>query len=180
VVYFSGKLTGEPNPNELPARFTLNFAVKTALSGSSGWIPKKQFSDVAHDIGFVDFHGFPISLLERYKGQTVKSLFICSLELATGKPAVIKPTSHLEVGNIKINLGALNETEIKPTKLAEINHIPFHDILETDEWRPKVRDKVVILGYDGEKIHKIKTDHGPIPAHRLFVHVLQAMVENDT
>ena len=168
----------EQSPNLLPERFTLPVEAETSISGNSGWIPIPRFTTSAYDIGFVDYQGFPVSLLETYRGKTVKSLFLCSIELAIGKKAIIEPGRKTVIGSIVLKLDTLNQTSVSLESIHKINYIPFHDILEKDDWFTRVKNKVVILGYDGPKIPTIETKFGAFSAHRLYIKVLQELLRN--
>jgi hypothetical protein len=52
-----------------------------------------------------------------------------------------------------------------------LNYIPLHEVLgDADKsWQAKVRQSVVILGYDGTNIHSIETSIGALGAHRFFI-----------
>jgi hypothetical protein len=158
----------------------LKHKIHTKFEGNSGWIPEAQFAASAYDIGFVDFDGFPISLIETYKGHAVKSLFLSTIEFVTGRTAEISPERHIQVGNLTFEMGTSNQTHVNFNSLIEIKYIPFHEVLDGVGWKNKVKDKIVILGYDGSRIPKIETNQGAIPIHRLFVHVLQTLFQNGT
>ena len=170
----------EVSPNILSERFTLPIKANTSIEGNSGWIPALRFSSVAYDIGFADYDGFPLPLVENYKGRIVKSLFLSAIELAIGAIAIIEPGQQATIGHVALRLNSLNQVSVDLQSLAPLQYIPFHDVLETENWVEKIKGKVVILGYDGPKIHKLKTTHGFIPAHRLYVHVLKALLQDGT
>jgi hypothetical protein len=150
------------------------------MDGNSGWIPSPRFTTTAHEICFVDYQGFPVSLLETYGGKTVKSLFLCSIELAIGKKAIIQPGRKAVVGSIILNLDPLNQTSVALKSLHPLTYIPFYDVLENDEWFDQVKDKLVILGYDGSKMPTIETELGAISAHRLYINVLRELFQDGT
>ena len=57
----------------------------------------------------------------------------------------------------------------------QIEYVPFHDLLEKAAMPGTLKDKVVILGYDGERIDRFETPAGKVKAHRLFVYGLDAL-----
>ena len=170
----------EASPNNLPARFTLPLKTETSIKGESGWIPDLKFSTAAYDIGFVDFNGFPVPLLETYKGRTVKSLFLPAIELAYGDKAFIESGRQARIGPVTLNLNATNQVAVDLQSLPEMHYIPFHDVLENQNWSNQVKGKVVIFGYDGPKIHRIETKLGPVAAHKMFIYVLRALLQDDS
>lgn len=169
----------EQSPNDLPTRFTIPLQADTSIKGNSGWIPVARFADNAHDICFADYQGMPLPIIETYRDRTVKSLLLCTLELATGKQAMIKSGEHVKIGDTRYEIDSLNRVPVKPDMKPELRYIPLHQVLENDDWANRVDGKIVILGYDGPQIHTIQSDIGNIAAHRYFVYLLREMLEND-
>jgi hypothetical protein len=169
----------EQTPNDLPTRFTIPLQADTAIKGDSGWIPVARFADNAHDICFADYQGMPLPVVETYRDRTVKSLLLCTLELATGNQAVIKPGKSVKIGDISHELDSLNRVSVSLDKQPALHYIPLHEVLENDDWASRVTGKLVILGYDGAQIHGIQTESGSIAAHRYFVYLLHDMLENE-
>ncbi|MBT8447469.1 MAG: hypothetical protein KJO38_09985, partial [Gammaproteobacteria bacterium] len=168
---------GEPAPHPLPSRFTLPFSAATAISGSSGWIPAPRFAAAAAGIGFADYDGLPVALLETYRERTVKSLLLASLELAMGGPADIDPGHHVTAGSWSFALDPLNRAAATPAAWPPLDYLPFHALLEDGGRADRLVGKVVILGYDGARIPMLETPLGAISAHRLFIRVLEALFE---
>ncbi len=73
-----------------------------------------------------------------------------------------------------------NQVVVNLQSLPTMQYIPFHDVLENHNWTDQVKDKVVILGYDGSKIHKIETKLGSVPAHKMYIYVLKALLQDGT
>jgi len=169
----------EAKPNPLPARFTFpQLKAETAVSGQSGWLPLPLLADQAASIGFVDIASpANVPLLETYQGQTVKSLVVCAIELATGKPAVITPGKSLSFGEQRLILDGKNQTTAKLPETDVLKYIPFHKLLDKSAPASALAGKVVILGYDGPKIHSLETSIGKVKAHRLFVYSLKGIYE---
>ena len=165
---------GEAHPNPLPERcFLSGMKARTAVAGRNGLIPLPMFATNALDIGFVNFSATEVPLLETYQERTVKSLFICAIELATGKRAVIEPGSRITFGSLQLPMDARNCIQTKLPPKDELSYVPFEKLLAGEIPEKQIHGKVVILGYDGPQIHSFPTSIGQIRAHRLFVHALQ-------
>jgi hypothetical protein len=168
----------ERTPNPLPERFTLlNMEATTAVSGISGWIPLQRFSERAHDIGFVDVASLSVPILETYRGQTVKSLVLCAVELAAGKRSVIQPARSITIGKNMLKLDARNQVVVSLRGEQAIQYIPFHALLDGNVRDGELEGKVVVLAYDGPNIHAVTTSIGTVKAHRFFVYVLRSVYE---
>jgi hypothetical protein len=168
----------ENNPNHLQDRFTLTEELEASITGRSGWIPTLQLAENAKDVCFVDFEGFPLPSIEEYRGKSVKSLFLCALEIGVNAPAKITAGSKVEIGHLSYKLDSLNRFALVVPPSKEFEYIPFYKILENENYVEQVQDKVVIIGYTGPKIHKIKTEFGEIAAHELFIQTLHSLYES--
>lgn len=168
----------EAHPNPLPTQFTLpRVKAETAVTGKSGWIPLPIFTEHARDVGFVDSASTTVPLIETYQGQTVKSLWLCSCELALGQSANIEPGTRITFGKKVLPLDSKNQFTAPLPKQDALKYIPFHTLLDGTVPVGTLRGKVVILGYDGPGIHSFETPIGKIKAHRLFVYALQGIYE---
>ncbi len=167
----------EAHPNPLPARFSLSISTATAVSGKSGWLPLPAFTERAAGIGFVDFDSTNAPLLETYQGRTVKSLLLCCLEMAEGRPAEIHPGHDIAIGALDLPVDSLDRRPAKLPSRDDCPYIPFHRFLSGEIPPDAIRDKVVIIGYDGAKIHAIATPIGPVHAHRFFIYILQSLCD---
>jgi hypothetical protein len=170
----------ETSPNPFPQRFILtNLNADMSLSGRSGWIPLPTLASNAHDIGFVDLDGdvaTAVPMLERYQEQVVKTLVLCCLEAATGGKAVIDPGKKLTLANGNtLPLDFQNRVPAKLPSKDELSYIPFHIFIAGKTPAKRVAGKVLIIGYDGEKIPVVQTPVGPVRAHRLFVRQLRTV-----
>jgi len=165
----------EAQPNPLPARFQLPITAVTATAGKSGWIPLPLFADHAAAIGFVDFDSAKAPLLETYRGQTVKSLLVNCLEMAENHAAEVRPGHDIAFGAFHLAVDSLNRCSAALPPGDDYSYIPFHRFLSGDVSPDAIRDKVVIIGYDGPKIHSIATPRGPLRAHRFFIYILQSI-----
>ncbi|WP_395009819.1 CHASE2 domain-containing protein [Undibacterium sp.] len=169
----------EKGPNPLEDRFTLPGArFKTAVSGSSGWIPLPEFSRRAHDVCFVDFASSPAPIVEQYQNKTVKSLLVCAAELAIGHKAVIRPVKDISFDNQTAFLDSLNRVTITLHREKALATFDFNNLLNGSIPPSALRNKVVIIGYDGPSIPLVKSPIGTMGAHRLFVLMLKGFYEN--
>lgn len=158
--------------NPLPARFFQDVVVgnfKTSLTGTSGWIPLAPFAAAAHDIGFVDIASpDSVPMIESYQGKPVKSLTLAALELATGERAKVESGVRLTLGSQSL---ALTEDNLVALKLTTVNlpdALPFTALLGGKFDKSLFRNKVVVIAYDGAKMHFLTTKAGTVKAHRLF------------
>ena len=169
----------QPQSNALPNRFAFpRVKVQTQISGQAGWIPLRRFSAKAAGVGFVDLSTpTVVPLLETYQSETVKSLTVCCIELATGKQAIIVPGQSLRFGTHELRVDSRNCVSAKLPAEDALEYIPFHRLVGGEILVSEIKGKIVILGYDGTQIHSISTSIGPIRAHRFFVYVLKSVYE---
>lgn len=158
--------------NPLPARFfpgVVSGNFKVSLTGTSGWIPLAPFAAAAYDIGFVDISSPDnLPMIESYQGKPVKSLALAALELATGEQAKINSGKQIIFGKQSITLTADNQVALNLGSVALTDYVPFSALLEGKVGKAQFRDKVVVIAYDGSKMHFLTTKAGTIKAHRLF------------
>lgn len=169
----------EAAPNQLPARFYiqgLNLSGSTVLSGKSGWLPLPSLADRAVAVGFVDIvSSSRVPIVESYQGRIVKSLYLCALEMAFDGQALIEPGKALTLAGRKIRLDAANSVLAEFPQGDTLDYVPFHELLSKPEAFKKLKGKIVVLGYDGAKIHALATPVGWRKAHRVFWHGLQSL-----
>lgn len=169
----------EKAPNPLEGRFTLPGAsFKTAVSGSSGWIPRPEFSRRAHDVCFVDFDSSPAPIVEMYQGKTVKSLLACAAELAAGHKAVIRPVKDISIADQTAFLDSLNRVTITLRHEKVLASFDFNSLLDGSIPPSALRNRVVVIGYDGSSIPQVSSPVGTMGAHRLFVLMLKGFYES--
>lgn len=166
----------ELQANPLPARFitgavTGNF--KSSLTGTSGWVPLAPFAAAAADIGFVDIASpDSVPMIESYQNKPVKSLTLAALEIALGETAKIEGGTRITLGKRSVALTDDNQVSLKLASVALPDYVPLAVLLDGKINRAileeKFRDKVVVIGYDGEKMHFLTTNVGMVKAHRLF------------
>ena len=153
---------------------------KTMISGKRGLIPIPIFADKAFDVGFVDFDPMQVPLVETYQSRTVKSLLLCSLELSTGEKAVFNPGKKLVFGKQELALDEKNSIVRRLPSKDDLTYVPFNQFLTGKIPASLVEGKVIIIGYDGAKMHSLPTSIGPIRAHRIFVYDLKNAYEKLT
>jgi CHASE2 domain-containing sensor protein len=168
--------------NALPERFriaqTNDLELKEVMSSERGYLPLPIFSKCARGVGFVDLAGDrtdSVPLVEGYQDNLVKSLYVNALELELRETAVYKG-DRVIFGAKTLSFNSLGEHRIKA--LPELDYVPFHDVLKSRVSMNQFKDKVIILGYDGRRIHSIKTKWGEIKAHRLLVQSLLALTDD--
>ncbi|MGV3755761.1 MAG: hypothetical protein ACO1QS_10305, partial [Verrucomicrobiota bacterium] len=147
------------------------------VSGRSGWIPLPLFSEQAKAIGFVDSASTTVPMLETYQGRTVKSLVLCSMEMVPGQSAVIEPGKKISIGQKTWKLDTKNRLAGNLPKADDLKYVPFHQLLDRSAPAKLFAGKVVILGYDGPKIHTLDSAIGKVKAHRMFVYSLRGIYE---
>jgi hypothetical protein len=161
----------EGTTNGLEPRFTVNAVPTPGLlplfSGDKALIPLKRFRRCAEDVGFVDSTVSEIPLVEIYQGKMVKSLHLIALEMASNQKAEIGPSGSVRLGKTRLDL---KHHIVFPTTNS-LSYIPLHEVISdaANTWQTKVKQSVVILGYDGKNIHSIETPLGPLGAHRFFI-----------
>jgi hypothetical protein len=171
-------LCSDGTEQALPTRFALThtnkFWFKSVLADVQGYIPLEQFSACARGIGFVDLirpEGIP--LVESYRGQFVPSFYVSALELETGEHANFSSGTNVVFGTRRLSLN--QDAEHTVAHLPSLDYIAFRDVLNGVVAKERLKSKVVIVGYEGDRIHKIATKWGEIGAHRLFIQSLFAL-----
>ena len=65
-----------------------------------------------------------------------------------------------------------NQVVLKLSSVVLPDYVSFTALLDgkinSAQLQEKFRDKVVVIGYDGEKMHFLTTNAGLVKAHRLF------------
>lgn len=165
-------------PNELPPRFFLKgIESNTLVAGDSAWIPFSLLLTNVADVGFVDFGTENVPMVELYQEKPVKSLVLCSIELALQKKARIEPRKQISFGSKTIALTKDDEVKVDLPDPAKIKYYAFHKILDGSVPKAALAGKVVIIAYDGENVHSLPTRHGKVKAHRLFVACLKGVYD---
>lgn len=167
----------EAHPNVLASRFTLAGSFNVGAAGSSAWIPLPRFAKNARDVGFVDFNSMTVPMIEHYKSKGVRSLVLCAIELAEGKAAVMNPGSQIEIGRRIIKVDSLNQTVARPGNSQSVHGISFLSLMNGAVDASLLKNKVVILAYDGAHAEVLSTPYGPMSAHRYFVNILRSIYD---
>jgi CHASE2 domain-containing sensor protein len=168
----------EPNANGLADRFYLELDGKfrAALSGDSGWLPLPQFAENAAGIGFVDIRKTDsVPIVEMYKGRPVPSLGYAILAYCLPNLRIDK--GRLVNGERTIKIGDNGEVAVRYPKQDNLTAFSFYDLV-TRRLDPSLfADKIVIIGYDGEAMDKLKTPIGMVKSHRVFIYTLYDLYE---
>jgi CHASE2 domain-containing sensor protein len=165
--------------NALPKRFCIpkndDLGLDSVMWSDRGYMPLPIFSKCARGVGFVDLERTDsVPLVEAYQEDLVKSLYVTALELQLGETAIYRGTNVI-FGSKALSFNSVGEHPIKA--LPKLEYVPFHHVLSRKTRLDRFKDKVIILGYEGRRIHSIKTRWGEIKAHRLFVQSLLALTE---
>ncbi len=169
----------ELKPNPLAPRFIrtdLSLAPGAALAGTNGWLPLTSFADTATAVGFIDDLN-PAPVLELYRGQTVPSLYLATLELMLGGKVEIEPNRSLRFKGPALPLDAKNRVHLPWPKEDNLAYVALLDLLRGTTPRGTLQDKVVILAYDGEQMQTFDTPIGKVKAHRLFYYELCSLYD---
>jgi CHASE2 domain-containing sensor protein len=164
----------EADPQPLLPRFHLpgRWSGKTVIEGQNGWIPRLRFQTNAHSVGFVDLGPGSVTnvaLLERYRGRAVKSLSLAALEVGAGTNAVLESGRRVRLGPATLAMDSQQQVAVAPLRSDELPFHSFGDLANGRIPREKIAGKVVLIGYDGDKLHSLETPGGPVPPHRFFV-----------
>jgi hypothetical protein len=170
---------GEARPNVLAKKFTVGGAYPDArllVGGSRGLIPAEKFIRCAKDIGFVDLVDTSHApILEEYDGDKVKSLYLCTLELMTGCKAEITATNVVWFGRRSLAVGPHWQHDVKLPPKDEMQYVSLKRLLTDDQTIPELVGSIVVLGYDGPKIHTLNTSIGNVRAHRYWWYTLHGL-----
>jgi adenylate cyclase len=161
----------EQFPNPLPERFFVSGlgADTQSISGKSGWLPIPAFAAGAVDVGFVDIRTTDaIPTFEEYGGRPVKSLATCCLELAVGGHAKIIPGKLFTIEGRSASLDAYSQVHIELPTRDNLEYVPFLDFIRGGVAANYIKDRVVIIGYDGQGMPTVSTPVGKLKLHRAF------------
>ena len=172
---------GSSSPVPVPGRFKLDVSGSPAAApASSGGLPIPVFLSLAYGLGFVDnFTSSRVPLVERLGNGHVKSLYVPILELALNVGAHLTPGISMEFGSSVLRLDARNEATITFPQRDDMRYISLVDFLEKTP-RPEVKDRVVIIGYDGDRSPTVQTPIGALKIHRAFYYVLVSIYRSLT
>ena len=168
--------------NPLPEKFfvpQLKVSTYAGISGKSGWLPLPMFASAAADVGFVDVVGSDVCpVLECYQGRYVRSLPLAAVEFALGARAEIMPGKRLKLNGVDVALDEFNQYPVTYPDKDALKYLPFHRLLlAADADLKTLEDRVVILGYDGDKIDRMDTPLGKMESHRVFYYGLISLYD---
>ena len=115
-------------------------------------------------------------LVERFRDDYVKSLYTCCIELATGEAARVTPGKSVRFGNGTLELDRRSEAAVRYPAKDDLKYIPFVDLLD-GKAQSELKDRVVVIGWDGEAFQPIETPMGRVKPHRVFVYALMSLYE---
>ncbi len=69
---------------------------------------------------------------------------------------------------IAVKLDENNQIRLGKIESRELAYTSFSQLLDGKADVARLRDKVVVIAYDGSKMHALTTSAGPVKAHRLF------------
>jgi len=166
----------EKRPNDFPAKFLpVNYhtSFNNLIQGKSGWIPLTMFSKEANDLGFADIQNTSyVPLFEQYQGKVVKSLYLCALEESVEKGTFKISEKALKGERSTLQIVSGSNVKISYPKEDNLRFFSATDLLTDKISQKNLKNKIVILGYDGRKIHSLDTPIGKIKAHRIFCYGL--------
>jgi acid stress-induced BolA-like protein IbaG/YrbA len=167
--------------NNLPENFSfrnIKGDLKSIFEGKSGLIPLEKFSNNSFDVGFVNVRDTDfVPLISNYNGKIYKSLYFSIMSYIFPNNLYIESGSKLIINKKNIKLNEFNEVKIDFPLKDEINYISFANLLDEKFDKKEFKDKIIILGYDGEKSPKLETKLGLINAHRAFYYQLQGIYQ---
>ncbi len=112
-------------------------------------------------------------MIETYGGSLVKSLILCAIELASGTRASFSEEGALIVADAAVPADNLFRLSVPIVDRQPLNEVKLHDLLDGRVAASSLKDKVVILAYDGPRIGLLDSGYGTVGAHRLFVLLLR-------
>jgi hypothetical protein len=176
-IFLQATINTEKNPNNLPKKYVyknIKGQSNKIFSGDRGWIPLEVFSRNCYDIGFVDVrtNNFElVPIIENFQGNVVKSLHLAVLEFIYG-PSTIESGKSLTLNNKTLPLNEFNEIKYDLPKKDELDYLSLIDVLNKKADQNKIKNRIIILGYDGNNIERFNTKIGKLKAQRLFYYTL--------
>lgn len=168
----------EPKAHSIPKIFfrtDIRGNQQALLTASSGWNPLPIFSKNAQGLGsvenFKDAQNLTPAVIQ-YQNQLIPSLFVQIAEFLAKKKARIEIGKELEINQKTISLNHRAEFSYSPPTKDLIPAYPLEDLLDGKIPREKIEGQLVVLGYNGSKIHKFSTPMGKLGAHKMFTYVL--------
>jgi hypothetical protein len=114
-------------------------------------------------VDYVERDRFPI--LEWYEDRYVKSLATACLELALGQKAQVIPGKSVAFGSRMLSLDSYSQAAIRFPANDDVSYVSLIDFLHS---KTPLKDRVVIIGADVERLPRVQTPIGPVRIHRVF------------
>src|SRR5882724_6800778 len=156
--------------NALAPRFALadlKVARGAAIAGQKGWIPLPRFAEHAARVAFID-ELTPAPVIEIYQGSVFPSLYLATVELMVAAKVSVEPNKFIELAGRRLALDIKNRVHLPWPTEDKLRYVPLLDLLNGKAGPDALKDKVVILAYDGKQMQTIDTPIGRVKAHRLF------------
>jgi len=166
----------EAKPNAMAEQFIMKRVEVRAdnraspPSGKSGWLPLPEVAAAAHDMGFLAVSDTVdrVPLLVKYQGRYVKSLYIAALELAVGEPATAVAGQAVKIAGKSIPLDPDCTAKVTLPKEDKMIAYSFVDLINGKIPAEALKERVLVLGYDGKQMPPINTTMGKVTGHRVF------------
>jgi hypothetical protein len=169
----------EASTDNLDPRFAMEPPVAppaTPLGGERGWMPLRRLQNHASSVGFVDIdQPFRVPVVEMLGTRVVKSLQLALLEAAYSSRAKWLDRHTLAIGRYALPVGNDGQLPISVPKESRLESISLIRVLRGNAKAEMLRNRVVVLAYDGTKMPMIATPSGDFRADRLFWHGLLSM-----
>lgn len=163
----------DPSNNKLDKRFIIKVdqEYKNILTGNKGWLPVKELASNTFDIGFVDIRNMnSIPIIEKYNNNYVKSLYYSILKYVYKDLRLEK--NVLINGNKKITLNQYSEMDVNYPETDELSYISLIDLINDKIDKEQIKNKIVIIGYDGIQSETQNISTGKVNTHRVFIYGL--------
>jgi CHASE2 domain-containing sensor protein len=167
----------EPKPNQLPNKFYIPSAnASTTISGNSGWLPLPSLANAAAAIGFVDTTDVNVApAIIGYQGKVVPSLTVATIQAALDSATLqLSPGKFIQFAQHRLAIDKKNQILLSANALDEKNNVnkiialSFIDLLSGNFLPADIKGKVIVVGYDGSKSPRLKTNFAETKVHRIF------------
>lgn len=163
----------EPSNNKLDKKFVIQVdqSYNNIIKGKNGWLPINEIAINAFDLGFVDIRDYnSIPIIEKYNNQYVSSLYFSILKYVYKDLSLTKNT--LTNHNKIIELNKYSEMYVNYPEKDELNYISLIDLINNKINKYQINNKIVIIGYDGDKSEYANISTGKVKKHRVFIYGL--------
>lgn len=167
----------------LDPRFALPDAAAVAFSNPAGaqegWIPTSGFQAAASGVGFVDLFAEPpaffVPTAVKYRARVFPSLTYSVLRFALGEALALDPGKSLRMGEREVALTPTGETYVALSEAPDPPVYSLSDFLSQNISPGIVAGKIVVLGYEGEKLAPLRVPGGEMAPHRAFLRSLASL-----